>query len=436
VDDLKSKTISRLVGFCHKFTTPGSSIPGDLLSQEVTQLQASATALETGGGTSRPHTQAGFDLCGNQQGSTAQLDSILARLTKAETDNARLSAELQVLRSAQAQAANAAAGLGPAASLPAAASPASNVEHRLAALESTGDLESVHLGTQTFENIQDCETFLCSSVPHAVLDTCACDMVSLIHRIGRESAASGASVQREHTAMKAGCQTSGSATLFASFQQALPGPFGASSATANASTHPIPAVKDHASWDRQDGITGVKSDVTMGIMTAATAIKAAMDRDFLNHPLARMVFDALITTGMLQWHQFATFVSERHMTSLHQIEDPKEAWLFASEIMKGVFTELHKIRVVAADRTSATHNHEDAARSLWVALQTQRLMGEFITLKFTGHAKLSPHSIDHLFRHRVSLEMVETVTTKVNKAENDLRSVTALQQKMKAKHPL
>jgi hypothetical protein len=180
----------------------------------------------------------------------------------------------------------------------------------------------------------------------------------------------------------------------------------------------------------------MKNDISMGIMTAVTAIKAAMDRDFMNHPLARVVFDVLITTGMLHWHQFATFISERYMTSMHQIEDPKEAWLFTSEIIKGVFTELHKIRVVAADRTSSTHNHKDAARSLWLALQSQRLMGEFITLKFTGHPKLSPYSINHLFRHRVSLKMVESVTTKVNKAENDLRSVTALQQKMKAKYPL
>jgi hypothetical protein len=59
------------------------------------------------------------------------------------------------------------------------------------------------------------------------------------------------------------------------------------------------------------------------------------------------------------------------MTSQHQIEDPKESWLLPSEIAKGVFTELHKIRVVAADRTSASHNHKDAARSLWVVLQTQ-----------------------------------------------------------------
>ena len=62
-------------------------------------------------------------------------------------------------------------------------------------------------------------------------------------------------------------------------------------------------------------------------------------------------------------------------------------------------------------------------------------MGEFITLKFTGHPKLSPYSINHLFRHRVSVKMVEAVSAKVTKTENDVRGVVALQAKMKAKYP-
>ena len=303
------------------------------------------------------------------------------------------------------------------------------------ALESSGDLETVTLGSQIFKSIQDCETFLYMHVPGDVLDTYSYDMVSLIHRVGRDSNATGA-VQREHTALKAGYKTSGSAALFASFQQALPGPFGVGASTSSASTHPIPALKDHATWDKQDGMTGLKSEVTFGIATAVTAIRAAMNRDCQNNPVALLVFDTMLTTGQLQWHQFANFLSERYMTSQHQIEDPKESWLFTSEIAKGVLTELHKIRVVAADRTSASHNHKDAARSLWVALQTQRVMGEFIALKFTGQLKLSPYSINHLFRHRVSLKAVDTMTKQCAKVENELRAVTALQNKFKAKCPV
>ena len=309
-------------------------------------------------------------------------------------------------------------------------------EHRLAALECAGDLETITVGSQTFKSIQDCETFLYSSVPAAVLDTYAYDVVSLIHRIGRDKSSSAGAVSREHTASKAGFQTSGSATLFASFQQPLPGPFGVSAGTANATLHPIPALKDYATWDRQDGVTGLKKDVTTGMMTAMTAISTAMGRDLVAHPLAMMLFASLCQTGSLQWHHLAMFITEHYTTSLHQIGDPTEAWLFTAEIVHGVFMELYKIRVMAADRTSAVHGHKDAARSVWVALQTQRLMSEFIALKFVGHPKLSPYSINHLFRHRVPMKMVETITTKVTKVENDLRSVTALQQKMKAKYPV
>jgi hypothetical protein len=195
--------------------------------------------------------------------------------------------------------------------------------------------------------------------------------------------------------------------LFTSCQQALPGPFGVASSTANSLAHPIPALKDHTTWDPQDGITGLKSEITLGIMTALTSIKAAMSRDCQLHPVAMLVFDTMIMTGQLQWHQFANFLSKQYMTSQHQIEDPKESWLFTSEIAKGVFIELNKIGVVAADRTLASHNHRDAAISLWVELQTQFLMDEFIALKFTGHPKLSPYSINHLFWHRVLLKAVK-----------------------------
>ena len=51
----------------------------------------------------------------------------------------------------------------------------------------------------------------------------------------------------------------------------------------------------------------MKSGVSAGMITAQTAIKA-MDWDLMNHPLA--VFDVLITTSILHWLQFATFIRE------------------------------------------------------------------------------------------------------------------------------
>ena len=52
----------------------------------------------------------------------------------------------------------------------------------------------------------------------------------------------------------------------------------------------------------------MKSGVSAGMITAQTAIIKAMDWDLMNHPLA--VFDVLITTSILHWLQFATFIRE------------------------------------------------------------------------------------------------------------------------------
>jgi hypothetical protein len=196
------------------------------------RLQSSVAHLEAGG-QSRPHTQVGFNYYGNPQGSMAQLDNILARLSKTEADNARLTQELQDLRPGNGGPSEPFPGSVPSSGL----EPGQDMENRLPALESAGDLETVSLGSQTFKSIQDCETFLYLHAPNDVLDMYAYDMVSLIHHIGRDINASGA-VQCEHTAMKVGGKTFGSASLFASFQQALPGPFGVALSIANSS--PIP----------------------------------------------------------------------------------------------------------------------------------------------------------------------------------------------------
>ena len=144
--DLNNKTVSRLCELYHKLTTPGGITPGDLLSKEVTELSSSVDALEAGG-QGRPHTQVGFDFYGNQQGSTAQLDSILARLAQAEQENARLSSVLQTLQASPLQSASAPLGQGVGVQPQAAPYPTACLELRLAALESAGDLESVTLGS-------------------------------------------------------------------------------------------------------------------------------------------------------------------------------------------------------------------------------------------------------------------------------------------------
>jgi hypothetical protein len=91
---------------------------------------------------------------------------------------------------------------------------------------------------------------------------------------------------------------------------------------------------------------------------------------------------------------------------------------------------------VAADRTLLHTNH-DAARSLWVALfKPSDSWANLSFLKFTGHPKLSPYPLIICFWHRVSLKAVDTMTNKFTKVENDLRSVTALQNKFKAGYPV
>lgn len=106
---------------------------------------------------SRPQytQQAGFDYFGNQQGSSAQLDNIVACLSKVELDNAQLSLELQALHSKMAISAY-------GAHVDTSTNPAKvhDLENQLSVHGSSGDLETITLGSQTFKSIQDCDTIL------------------------------------------------------------------------------------------------------------------------------------------------------------------------------------------------------------------------------------------------------------------------------------
>jgi hypothetical protein len=56
-------------------------------------------------------------------------------------------------------------------------------------------------------------------------------------------------------------------------------------------------------------MTGLKTEVTH--YDGSYRHSAAMNRDCQTNPVALLVFDTMITTGQLQWHQFANLLSER-----------------------------------------------------------------------------------------------------------------------------
>jgi hypothetical protein len=293
------------------------------------------------------------------------------------------------------------------------------------------DGESIQIGTYNFTNVIDCEKFLHAKVPGNILSAFCYDMVSLVHRVPKngESLSPEAILTRDYTANKGGFLHVGSAYIYSSMQQALPGPLGGTA------SHPLPGAKLFKDWDGEDGVSGKRADITKAMDTTVRALLAMLLREFRGHPDALSVFQMMILQGQIHWKAYANFLTTTRNTCFRQCEDEKEAWLYPSEVGKGVLEEALKVRTVGSERSSTeTHTLQDAARMMWGALRCYQLMETFVLCDFQGHPQLAGYSIGHLFRNRVTMKHLDGVKTKLTTLKTDLAATQGLAQKLLKKH--
>jgi hypothetical protein len=301
---------------------------------------------------------------------------------------------------------------------------------RLGLLE-VQDGESIEIGTYKFTNVVDCEVFLLAKVPGPVLSAFCYDMVSLVHRVPKngEALSPEAILSRDYTAHKGGFTHVGSAYIYSSMQQALPGPLGGTA------THPLPGVKLFKEWDGEDGVSGKRAEITKSMDNTVRALLAMLVREFRGHPEALSVFQMMILQGQIHWQAYANFLAYTRNSCFRQCEDEKEAWLYPSEVGKGVLEEALKVRTVGGERsTTDKHTIQDAARMMWGALRCYKLMETFVLCDFEGHPQLAGYSIGHLFRNRVTMKHLDGLKTKITAIKTDLSATQGLAQKLKAKH--
>jgi hypothetical protein len=163
----------------------------------------------------------------------------------------------------------------------------------------------------------------------------------------------------DYTAHKGGFSHVGSAYIYSSMQQSIPGPL------AGAASHPIPGCKFFKDWDGEDGLTGIRAEITKSMDTTIQALMFMLNRGFRGHPEALAVFQMMILQGQDHWKAYANFMTNMRNVCYKQCKDKKEAWLYPSEVGKGVFEEALKVCTVGGERSSIeTHSVQDAARMM------------------------------------------------------------------------
>ncbi|CAJ1954081.1 unnamed protein product [Cylindrotheca closterium] len=354
-------------------------------------------------------------------GSQAQFEVMAARLDKLEKENASLKekvGKMEVKFQSEPKKFNA----------PSMMALVQQLQMRMASVE-IKDLEQITVGGHAFGGVQDCVVFLETKMVFTG-GFFGHDVVSMMNPVGNESKSSAHDdiLVRDKLAIKGGFDNISAANLYTSMQKPLPRPF------SGPGQHPLPALSTFDKWDKQDGIHGIRYTIDLGVEQEVNQSIGWIRSELMLHPEAMMVFTTLVYAAQSHWNKIATFLTELRQICKQQSDDDDQAWVYLCEVVKGLFTELHRIQSAGAARKNLGKlTVEDAGRMMWSVLRCHRLMDDFISHKFLGHPKLSGYSLSHLFRHRLTPKNLEPIKGQVEQLKRELAAVNVKLTKKKDK---
>jgi hypothetical protein len=299
-----------------------------------------------------------------------------------------------------------------------------------------GGYDSVTLGGYHFNGIADCEAFLRTEVPEFVRGAFGYDMVSLLHRASTGSMTTAEILTRDQNVKKGGFTNMGSAFIYTSMQQSLPGPF-ADPTTASMTSReptPLPSLRIFGAWDKQDGQGGLRNTLYASNRHTVDTLVGLMNRELTDFPRALSVFTRMISDSEEHFRKLASFLTDTRNICFAQNGDDAESWEYPCRVVRGVFDECLKVRSVGSERSAVDQfTLKDASRTLWAALRCNKLMSEFVTSNFQGHPTLAGYSIQYLFKNRLTPKDLSGITAKVDAMRTEVKGVQAAQSKIKTK---
>lgn len=356
--------------------------------------------------------------------STSQLDAVLSRLTQVETQATRVEKVLGDVRLETGQ------DVPQDADDSALRSAVEALTLRLSRLEDDGGDVIVICGVP-FHGVDGCAHWLRTKAAFDETNPIilAHDVVSVLHSARGDGTAMTmeALMSRDHHASKGGFRNMSTVRVYASMQQALPGPF------AGTGLESLPGLKTFAIWDQQDSHGGKRPMLESGVESIQATLQAMINREMNCLSEAVNVFTELLGKSRRHWQGLAAFLSDNFNLTKNQGADAKEAWAYTSDIVKGLFDELYKVRRIGAERSSiSTLTLHDGARLMWGVLQCHRLMDDFLAHQIKGHPLLVQHSLNHVMRNRLSQSDFDKLQLRVKNLEADNKSLTSQLARVKS----
>jgi hypothetical protein len=295
-----------------------------------------------------------------------------------------------------------------------------------------GGYDSVTLGGYHFNGIADSEASLRTEVPEFVRGAFGYDMVSLLHRATTGSLTTAEVLTWDHNVKKGRFTNMGSAFIYTSMQQSLPGPFADS--TTSSSTSREPTLRVFGAWDKQDGQGGLRNTLSDSNKHTVDTLVGLMNRELTDFQRALSVFTRMINDSEEHFRKLASFLTDTRNICFAQNGDEAESWEYPCRIVRGVFDECLKVRSVGSERSAVDQFMlKDVSRKLWAALRCNKLLSEFVKSNFQGHPTLAGYSIQCLFKNRLTPKDLSTITTKVDAMRAEVKGVQSAQSKIKAK---
>jgi hypothetical protein len=101
-------------------------------------------------------------------------------------------------------------------------------------------------------------------------------------------------------------------------------------------------------------------------------------------------------------------------------QDPKQAWLCACDLVKTIFTEIHKCRYVNLRDDQKASSPTYCGQVLWGILQGHRRTEIFITHQFKNDPALMACLTQHQFKQSVSAKDISDLATEIKVVKTGL----------------
>ena len=272
---------------------------------------------------------------------------------------------------------------------------------------------SVTVVGMPFRDLQDCIAFSLSSVPLQFYGYFF-DMMSLFSRFAELNRDTANSLAVQHAVAKASYGSEDAALISLSFGIVIPVVFGKNSSV----LQPLPLIAKFEDWA---GVGGKREQLEIALELQLSSLTSSIELQFGSNACTKSYSLArgLLTAAARHVSALITFLDRQYEVMTSMCKDEKQAWLCACDLVKTVFTEIHKARYMLL-QDDMKNSPVYCGQVLWGILQGHRRTEIFMANQFKNDPALMACLTQHQFKQSVSAKDVASLTTDIKSLKSSM----------------